>query len=126
MQIDMIRLAVVAGLAVVCFGTGWQTRGWKEDSEDLAVQTAAQKIVDLAIERESGIAGKVEERLAELSANQTVIDRGIIRETEKPIYLRVCLDTRAISLLNAVATGQASPDTAKPAAEVPGTAGAAD
>lgn len=120
MTIDAIRAAVIAALAALCVATGWQLRGWKEDSEDLAVERAATAIVEAARSRESGIAGTVEKRLAELQANHTIIDRGVIRETEKPIYLRVCLEPAAVSLLNAAARGESAGDPAKPAGQVPG------
>lgn len=109
--------AAYAIVAAISFGTGWAVHGWKVDSENLAVERAARAIADKAMARESGIAAKVEERLAELTANQTVIDRGIIRETEKPVYLRVCLEPRAIGLLNSAARGQALP--AEPAEKMP-------
>ena len=113
--------AVVAYLlvAAISLGAGWAVRGWKEDSVNLAVANAAAAIRDDAIARESDVAGKVEKRLGELNANQTVIDRGIIREVQKPIYQRVCLEPEAIRLLNAAARGETPPDPAKPAGKVP-------
>lgn len=119
---QQIRLAAYALIAVACFGTGWKVKGWQVDSENLAVQNAANAIRDNAIARESDIAGKVEARLGELTANQTVIDRGIIREIQKPIYQRVCLEPAAIGLLNAAARGEAPPAPAEPARQVPGRA----
>lgn len=113
------RIAICAAMAALCVFIGWQTRGWKEDSESLAVERAAQAIVDKVVANESGIASKVEERLAGLTANQTVIDRGIIREIQKPIYQRVCLEPGAISLLNAAARGESPATSAKPAGQVP-------
>lgn len=114
---------IVAGLA---FGIGWTVRGWLEDSQDMAVERAATAIRELALTRESEIAAKVEAALSKLKANQTVIDRGIIRETEKPVYRNVCLpDSRVIGMLNAAAQGAAA-DPAELAGEVPGEPGAAD
>lgn len=113
-------------IASAAFAAGWLVHGWKEDSANLAVERAAAAIRDHALARESAIAAKVEQRLAELKANQTVIDRGIIRETEKPVYRNVCLpDSRVIGLLNAAAQGAAA-DPAELAGEVPGEPGAAD
>lgn len=106
-------------IASAAFAAGWLVHGWKEDSANLAVERAAQAITEKAMARESDIAGKVEQTLAGLSANQTVIDRGIIREIEKPIYMRVCLEPGAISLLNAAARGEAPAAAAEPGAKVP-------
>lgn len=114
-----IRLALYGLLVAVVFGSGWTVKGWQVDSVNLAVEQAAQAIRDNAIQRESTIAGKVEARLSTLTANQTVIDRGIIREIQKPIYQRVCLEPDAVRLLNAAARGEAPPAPAKPAGQVP-------
>lgn len=113
------RIAAYLIIAAIGIVVGWSTRGWKEDSENLAIERAAQAIVDKATANESAIAQKIEDRLAGLTANQTVIDRGIIREIQKPIYQRVCLEPDAIRLLNAAARGEAPADTAEPAGKVP-------
>lgn len=119
---SQIRVLAYLAIAALCFGSGWKVKGWQVDSENLAIERAAAAIRDQAMARESDIAEKIEQRLGELQANQTVIDRGIIRETEKPIYLRVCLEPGAIGLLNAAARGQAAPVPADPAGQVPGRA----
>jgi len=114
--------AAYAIVAAISFGTGWAVHGWKVDSENLAVERAARAIADKAMTRESGIAAKVEERLAELTANQTVIDRGVIREVQNTVYRNVCLPESGRMLVNAGARGEAVP--AEPAGKVPGdTAG---
>lgn len=120
----LIKSALGVGFLSLVFGGGWYVRGLVEDRQQLAVERAANAIRDAAIQRESAIAAKVEERLASLSANQTVIDRGIIRETEKPVYRNVCLGDDVVRLLNAAAAG-ADP-TAEPAGEVSRGAGNAD
>lgn len=120
MTVSLIRVAGLALFAAVCFEAGWLIKGWQGDSQLLAVERAAQQIVEATRQRESEIAGTIEARLAELKANQTVIDRGVIREIEKPVYLRVCLERDAVSLLNAAARGEPASDPAKPAGQVPG------
>lgn len=121
-----LKLALYALLVAGIFASGWKVKGWQVDSVNLAVEQAAQAIRDDAIQRESGIAGKVEERLSTLTANQTVIDRGIIREIQKPIYQRVCLEPDVIGLLNAAARGETAPAPAKPTGQVSGNAQPAD
>lgn len=114
-----LKLALYGILVAGIFASGWKVKGWQVDSVNLAVERAAQAIRDDAIQRESGIAGKVEERLSTLTANQTVIDRGIIREIQKPIYQRVCFEPSLVQLLNAAARGEAPPTPAKPAGKMP-------
>lgn len=104
-------LASAAALAAT-FAAGWQVASWQNDSHALTAERAAQQAINAAMARESEIAANVEQRLSELQANERVIDRGIIREIQKPIYQRVCLEPDAIRLLNHAAAGTA-PDSAK-------------
>lgn len=112
------RLAALALLLMATAAGSWQARGWMEDSQRLTAERAAQQAIDAALARESRIAHAVEARLAELDANERIIDRGIIREVQKPIYQRVCLGDDAIRLLNDAAAGR-RPDPAGPAAPLP-------
>ena len=121
-----VRVALCVLLAAAIFGSGWKVKGWQVDSENLAVSKAAQAIVDKVNENDSNIAAVVEEKLGGLKANQTIVDRGIIREIQKPIYQRVCLEPDVISLLNAAARGEAPAVTGKPAGALPGNAKPAD
>ncbi|GEN25392.1 hypothetical protein HCU01_33410 [Halomonas cupida] len=117
-----VQLAIGTGLLIVSVAVGWYSRGWLEDSQRLTAMQAAEAAIAAAMERESNIARRVEERLAELQASERVIDRGIIREVEKPVYRRVCLEPDAIRLLNHAAAGTI-PDTADTADPLPvGTA----
>ena len=115
----LVVLAVVAGIA---FG-GWTARGWYEGKKDLAALKAAQAAINAAMARESDIAQAVEEKLAALKANQTVIDRGVIREVVKPVYQRVCFEPDLVRMLN-LESGEALP--ADLAGEVPGDVEQAD
>lgn len=119
------RLAALALLLLATAFGSWQARGWYEDSHRLTAERALRLAVDAAFARESEIAAGVEARLAELQANERIIDRGIIREIEKPLYRNVCLGDDAIRLLNDAAAGRA-PDPAEPAAALSGRAAGAD
>ncbi|WP_431026186.1 hypothetical protein [Halomonas sp. H5] len=120
-----LKLPLAALLLVAALVTGWTARGWLEDSQRLTAERAAQQAIDAALARESRIAHAVEARLAELDANERIIDRGIIREVQKPIYQRVCLGDDAIRLLNDAAAGR-RPDPAGPAAPLPRDPAGAD
>lgn len=117
---SLSKPVLVGIVAAAIFYGGWHVRGWKEDSENLAVERAAQAITAKAIERESGIAEKVEQTLAGLKANQTVIDRGVIRETQNTVYRNVCIPESGRVLVNSAARGEAVP--AEPSGEVSGGA----
>ena len=119
------RLAALALLLAATLAAGWAARGWFEDAQRLTAERATRQAIDAAMARESEIAGLVEERLAELEAGERIIDRGIIREIEKPIYRRVCLEPDAVRLLNHAAAGT-QPEPAEPAAGLPERAAGAD
>lgn len=123
----MTRLRLLAAVLVLATTAtaGWLARGWLEDSQRLTAERAIEQAIAAAMARESEIAGAVEARLAELEANERIIDRGIIREIEKPIYRRVCLEPRLVRLLNDAAAGRA-PASADVADALPNDAATAD
>ncbi|WP_110709195.1 hypothetical protein [Salinicola sp. CR57] len=124
-----MRTRILAGLfalAISVAGTaGWLTRGWLEDSHRLTAIEAARETASQALARESVIAGVVEARLSTLDANERIIDRGIVREIQKPIYRNVCLGADALRLLNDAAAGRV-PDSTDTADPLPADAPAAD
>lgn len=116
--------AAVAAIALAgAVGVGWTAKGWFEDSKDLAAMEAQQALVEEIRAGQREVSQHVEQRLSELRANERIIDRGIIREIEKPVYRNVCVppDSDAFRLLRDLASGQAP---GKPDDEMP--AGAAD
>ncbi|WP_110710534.1 hypothetical protein [Salinicola sp. CR57] len=124
-----MRTRILAGLFAlaisVASAAGWLSRGWLEDSQRLTAIEAAKAAADQALARESVIAGVVEARLSTLDANERIIDRGIVREIQQPIYRNVCLGADALRLLNAAAAGRA-PDSTDPADPLPAGPPAAD
>ncbi|GHB32863.1 hypothetical protein [Salinicola rhizosphaerae] len=115
-----MKIRILIGLITLAIAAwcGWLTRGWFEDAQQLTEERAARLVADAAMAREADIASVVESRLAELDANERIIDRGVIREIQKPIYRRVCLGDDAIRLLNDAAAGGA-PNSAEPQAQMP-------
>lgn len=101
------KLAIGAIAVTAAFGAGWLVKGKFEDSKDLAALEAQNALAAEIREGQAKISKQVEDRLGELRANERVIDRGVIREIQKPVYQRVCLEPRAIRLLNSVANGEA-------------------
>lgn len=110
----VLVLVILAGATY----SGWYGRGLHEDSKALSALEAKVIADQQAIARESEIAKVVGDRLDELTASETIIDRGIIREVEKPIYRNVCLDDAAVRMLNAAASGSSKTDTKELASEV--------
>ena len=113
---------VMFAIAFTVTGTaGWMARGWFEDSKDLAAVEAQHTLAAEIRKGQAEVSAQVEKRLSELRANERIIDRGVIREIQKPIYQRVCLEPDAIRLLNLAAKGQAAgePDGQVPAEPYP-------
>lgn len=122
-MIPYAKPALIA-VAVTAIGTGgWLARGWFEDSKDLAAVEAQHALAAEIRKGQAEISAQVEKRLSELRANERVIDRGVIREIQKPIYQRVCLEPDAIRLLNLAAQGRSA---GEPDGQVPEKPDAAD
>ncbi|WP_328186927.1 hypothetical protein [Marinobacter sp. OP 3.4] len=111
-----IKLAAAAVAITAVFGAGWTAKGWLEDSKELAAMEALDRLTANIREGQREISAQVEQRLSELKANERVIDRGVIREIQKPVYQRVCLPDASIRLLNSAASGEAP---GEPADQVP-------
>ena len=119
------RALIPVALVVAMFSGGWVTRGWYADSQAQAERDAVARAIEAQQARESSIAQQVEQRLAAQKTTERVIDRGVIREIQKPIYQRVCAEPAAVRLLNAAAAGR-NPDTADTAGDLPADAAAGE
>ena len=121
-KVKLLIVGVVLG--AVALGS-WTARGWFEDAKRLAIVEDRQELAEQIRGDISGIAKSVESRLGELRANERVIDRGIIREIQKPVYQRVCAEPDVVRLLNAALRGEADAGSAELAREVSSGAGTA-
>ena len=101
-----LKPALIAVAAAALIVGSWTARGWFEDSKDLAATLAQQALADEIRDGQAEIARVVEQRLSELRATERIIDRGVIREIQKPIYQRVCFEPELVRLLNAAARGE--------------------
>ena len=70
-----LALKVLAAvlIAAVGWGSGWQTRGWKEDSDLAKSQAAQQAQQNLAREVVAGIAGATAKAVAGIKITNTTI-----------------------------------------------------
>lgn len=118
-------LDAVVALVLIVFlvGTGWWVRGLYEAKKDLVAERIAAAEREAFIERESKVADRVEKRLAELKANERVIERVRIKLVDRPVYRRDCIDDDGLQFLEAVSRGAAP---AKPAAALPDGAATPD
>jgi|GEM_PF-973919 len=116
-----MRVVVIVAVTLALIVGGWTARGWYEGAQQLTAQKAAEAAIRAAQAKEASIAERVEQRLAALKTTERVIDRGVIREIQKPIYQRVCIDAAGIRLLNAAAAG-IEPNPADATDAMPGDA----
>lgn|SRR5574343_2005428 len=104
-----IKLAAALVLFACVFGAGWRTRG----AFDAEAEAQATKAVQAA---QTAISKQLETRLAELRANERVIERETQKVIERPVYRNVCTDADGLRLLEAARVG-AKP--AEPAGKMP-------
>lgn len=115
MSATNIKLAIAAVAACLLVFAGWYFRGLLEDSRDLAELQGAQAAIEASMARESSIASALETRLADLKANERVIEREKIKVVDRPVYRADCLDADGVRLVNAAKDGAAKPVAAVPA-----------
>lgn len=109
--------ALAAALALlVAFGMGWKASGWRHDSIEYGASIAAKAVADSKASEQAGISKGLEEQLARLSTNKTVIQREKQTIIERPVYSNVCLDADGLRLINGAKNGTLP---AKPAGGVP-------
>ena len=85
--------------------TGWFTRGWYEDSQDLAENQRRTAEVAASLKRQAEVSQAVEDRLVEIRDAQRLINHGVIRELQNPVYHDVCLPDSGVGVLNSAAKG---------------------
>lgn len=119
-MIPYAKPVLLVAMAASLSAGGWVARGWYEGDKQLAVMEDRVAIVALVRGDVSGIAAQVETKLAKLKANERVIDRGVIREIERPVYRNVCIGDRGVELLNAALRGEPATGSTEHAGEVPG------
>lgn len=124
-MIPYAKPAIIAAVVAAIGTGGWLARGWFEDSKDLAAVEAQHALAAEIRKGQAEVSAQVEKRLSELRANERVIDRGIIREIQKPVFHNVCIpaDSESFRLLNLAAQGQS---TGEPDGQVPDESNAAD
>lgn len=99
------KLVGLISLSVFCFYFGYVFNDYKRDSELSVAQEAIRIATENEHEREQRVADVVEQKLAELKANERVIERERIRIVEKPIYNVQCIDQEGLDIIKQYALG---------------------
>lgn len=96
---------IVLALLAAVFCAGWFTAGLYSDSQQLVIERAATAGAEQSRRYTENMAGEsarlLENKLAELSANETHTERVIRTEVVKPIFSSVCATAEYVRLFNA-------------------------
>lgn len=96
---------ILLALLAAMFSAGWFTAGLYSDSQQLVIERAATAGAEKSrwyTERMAGESARLlENKLAELSANETHTERVIRTEVVKPVFSNVCATADYVRLFNA-------------------------
>lgn len=123
-MIPYAKPALIASFAAAIAAGSWMARGWFEDSKDLAAVEAQHALAAEIRGDMSAVARTVEDKLAGLKSSERIIDRGIIREIQKPVFRNVCVPAGgdAFRLLEDLAAGNPARKPDDQGAPLPATA----
>lgn len=113
----LLRIGSYVICAVICFAVGWRVKSAFIAERDLAIVEARDAMIAEYRVNEAGKALILENKLAELRANEKVINNEIIKIVDRPVYHNVCLDTDGLRLIEAARAGKSN--TTKSTDEVP-------
>lgn len=95
-----IKLIIAAIAIVGSFSSGWATRGWYEDSKQLAVKEMADELIQRSRLREADIAAEVNNALSAAVLRERTVVRELQPIIERPVYEVDCIDTDGLDLIN--------------------------
>lgn len=104
----------------IAVSMGWTAHGWYDAKLTLAVNEAGEKTRQVVAEATQKSGERLEEKLAELKANEIHTERVIQRETIKPVFSNVCASDDYVRLFNESADKAERALSGKPADPLPG------
>lgn len=116
-SLELVKILVISAVMFALMVLGWTVRGWKEDAARLKEKNAVIAVVDAFHAHEGRVAATLEEKLAQLRANQTIVEKHYAQIVDRPVYRNVCLDDDGLRLIEAARRGEAP--ASQPAATVP-------
>ena len=100
-------------LIIGSFATGWSVKGAYVAKEQLAITEAKNELINAFRAMEGNVAGVVEDKLANLKANERVVNNEIVKIVNRDVYRNECLDNDGLQLIERARSGKS--DTTKPA-----------
>lgn len=113
-----VKAIAVVLVVIASFGAGWRVKAAFVAEGELEAQKARVEMISLIRAEEGRVAQMVEDRLADLRANERTIEREKIKVIENPVYRNVCIDNDGLRLIERARAGGTPP--AEPAEEVSG------
>jgi hypothetical protein len=106
MQIKLLLAAIVI---IGSFSTGWSVKGAYVAKEELAIAEAKNELINAFRAMEGNVAGVVEDKLADLKANERVINNEIVKIVNRDVYRNECIDADGLQLIERARTGKSEP-----------------
>lgn len=114
-----VKIAALVMVIITAFSAGWRIKAAFVAERDLAIMEARDAMIAEYRVNEAGKAQILENKLADLRANERVIEREKLKIINRDVYHNECLDVDGLRLIEAARAGKTDP--AKPADEVSGT-----
>lgn len=105
-QFKLIAAAIVI---IGSFSTGWAVKGAFVAKEQLAILEAKNELINEFRAVEGSIASTLETKLADLKANERVINNEIVKIVNRDVYRNDCLDADGLRYIEAARTGKTDP-----------------
>jgi hypothetical protein len=104
-----VQAKIIAAIViiVVTFIAGWQVKGAFVAKRDLAIVEAKAEFIKAYQAAEANKAYILEQKLAELKANEKTIERERIKIIDRPVYSNECLDADGLQLIERARRGKA-------------------
>lgn len=112
------RQLVAVLILVVTFIAGWQVKSAFIAKRDLAIAEAKAEFIKAYQTAEADKANILEQKLAELKANEKTIERERIKIIDRPVYSNECLDADGLQLIERARAGKTN--SSQPANQVSG------
>ena len=105
-----VKIIAAGVILVVTFIAGWQVKGAFVAKRDLAIAEAKAEFIKTYQSAEADKANILEQKRAELKANEKVIERERIKIIDRPVYSNECLDSDGLLLIERARTGSSNPN----------------
>lgn len=105
---SILRIVLFVAVIVIAFGAGWKVKSGLIAERDLAILEAKNAFIEEYRTNEANKANILEQKLADLRANERTIEREKLKIIERPVYHNECLDADGLRLIESARTGKSN------------------